>query len=332
MSSGTAPQQQTLAFWIESPGHGSLRREILAPPGDDEVSVRALYSAVSRGTETTVFHGRVPESEYQRMRAPFQQGDFPAPVKYGYASVGVVEAGPPSLLGREVFCLHPHQQRYVVPAAMVTPLPPGVPASRAVLGANMETALNGLWDAAPRIGDRIAVIGAGVVGTLMAHLCNAMPGSRVELIDINPERAALARSLALDFRPPEQAADECDVVIHASGSEAGLARALQLAGREASVIEMSWFASQSISLPLGEAFHSRRLTLRASQVGTVSPARAARRGFAERMAQALALLDDARLDALIDGESGFDDLPATMAELTARPGALCHRIRYLQTA
>lgn len=330
MSQGSVMSQEgpNLAFWVDAPGRGSLKAVPPQVPDDDEVEVRALYSAISRGTETLVFHGRVPPSEYQRMRAPFQSGDFPAPVKYGYASVGVIEQGPKALIGRHVFCLHPHQQRYVVPASMVTPLPEGLPPARAVLAANMETALNGLWDAAPRIGDRIAVIGAGVVGTLMASLCAALPGTRVELLDVNAERADLARALDLDFRLPEHASPECDLIIHASGSESGLRKALSLAGKEACILEMSWFGAKEVTLPLGEAFHSRRLTLRASQVGSVSPARAARRTHAERMHQALSLLMDEQLEALIDGESDFQALPDTMAALTAQPGALCHRIRY----
>ncbi len=319
------------AFWVEAPGQGAIRTQALPAPGPDEVRVRACYSAISRGTETLVFHGRVPESEYARMRAPFQDGDFPAPVKYGYSSVGMVEAGPSDLQGRYVFCLHPHQDHYVVPVAMVQPLPEALPPERAVLAANMETALNGLWDAAPRIGDRIAVIGAGVVGTLIAWLCRNIPGTRVELIDIDDSREPLARALDIDFSTPAQAQDECDLVIHASGSQGGLQQALTLAGQEATIIEMSWFGAQPVSLPLGEAFHSRRLTLRASQVGTVSPARSARRTYAERMAQALTLLDDARLDALIDAESDFEALPVTMARVTTQPGTLCHRIRYSTT-
>ncbi|WP_457808277.1 zinc-dependent alcohol dehydrogenase [Kushneria sp. EE4] len=316
------------AFWVEAPGQGAIRTQQLTLPGVDEVRVRTCYSAISRGTETLVFHARIPESEYARMQAPFQEGDFPAPVKYGYSSVGIVEEGPEALKGRHVFCLHPHQDRFVVPVAMVIPLPDTLPPERAVLAANMETALNGLWDAAPRIGDRIAVIGAGVVGTLIAWLCRNIPGTRVELIDINESRETLARSLDVGFSTPSRAQSECDLVIHASGSQAGLQQALTLAGQEATIIEMSWFGAQSVSLPLGEAFHSRRLTLRASQVGTVSPSRSARRTHAERMAQALSLLEDARLDALIDAESDFETLPETMARVTTEPGTLCHRIRY----
>lgn len=331
------PTDSTSAFWTVPPGAGELRTEALPAMRTGDVRVRTLYSGISRGTESLVFRGEVPASEYQRMRAPFQQGDFPGPVKYGYISVGVVEDGigqpAAALRGRTVFCLHPHQQRYVVPADAVVPLPDGLPAARAVLAANMETAINAVWDAAPSVGDRIAVIGAGVVGTLVAWLCARIPGTQVELIDIDPRRAALAAALGLAFRGPGTAATagapECDLVIHASGCAAGLRSALALAGLEATVVEMSWFGQQAVALPLGEAFHAKRLTLRSSQVGHLPPARLPRWSYRRRMELALSLLVDHDLDALISGESDFADLPELMPALAADgTGVLCHRIRY----
>src|SRR6185295_5243592 len=119
------------AFWIAAPARGEIRAEPLDPPSADEVVVRALFSGISRGTEALVFHGRVPLSERQRMRAPFQVGEFPAPIKYGYASVGQVERGPAELEGRHVFVLHPHQTRYVVPVPAAHPLPEDVVPGRA---------------------------------------------------------------------------------------------------------------------------------------------------------------------------------------------------------
>lgn len=325
----------TSAFWTVAPGTGELRTEALPALRAGEVRVRALYSGISRGTESLVFRGEVPASEYLRMRAPFQQGDFPGPVKYGYISVGIVEDGlgeqAAALRGRTVFCLHPHQQRYVVPADAVVPLPDGLPAARAVLAANMETAINAVWDAAPSVGDHIAVIGAGVVGTLVAWLCARIPGTRVELIDIDPGRAAPAAALGLALRAPDTAecSRECDLVIHASGSAAGLCSALAMAGFEATVIEMSWFGQQAVALPLGEAFHAKRLTLRSSQVGHLPPARLPRWTYRRRMELALSLLVDDRLDVLISGESDFADLPDLMPALAANgAGVMCHRIRY----
>jgi NADPH:quinone reductase-like Zn-dependent oxidoreductase len=324
--SGTVPARE---FWIVAPGRGEIRSVLLPPLAAGSVRVATLVSGISRGTESLVFLGKVPESQYQAMRCPFQDGEFPFPVKYGYASVGRVEAGPGALLGRRVFCLHPHQDRYDVPADAVLPIPDAVPDARAALAANMETAINALWDAAPLVGDRIAVVGAGVVGGLAAALAARLPGTRVTLVDTNPRRRALALALGCDFAAPDDAARDADLVIHASGSEAGLATALSLAGFEAMVLELSWYGTAAIAAPLGEAFHSRRLTLRASQVGAVAPARRARWSRRQRLALALELLADPVYDHLLTGESGFAELPATLARLAASPGdALCRIVRY----
>lgn len=317
------------ACWIEAPGRAAIRSVDLATRGPDEVQVRALHSGISRGSELLVYAGQVPSSEYERMRAPFQEGDFPAPLKYGYASVGRIEEGPAGLIGRAAFCLHPHQTRYRVPAAALHLLPDDLPPTRAVLAANMETALNALWDAAPRIGDRIAVVGGGVVGLLVAWLAGRMPGCEVELVDLRAARKPLAQQLGVSFASPEDARPEADLVIHASGSAAGLATALRLAGFEATVIELSWYGAREVALPLGAAFHSRRLRLQSSQVGHVAGAQRARWSHGRRMALALSLLREPLLDALITDSSTFDELPAVLARLAAgAPDTLCHRIDY----
>jgi len=322
-------QQEARAFWVTAPGRGEIRDERLPAPSDTDVLVRTVYSGVSRGTEALVFNGRVPETEWQRMRAPFQEGAFPAPVKYGYANVGVVEHGPTALVGRSVFALYPHQTRYVVPASAVHVLPDAVPPARAVLAANLETALNGVWDASPRPGDRVSVVGAGTVGCLVAWLVSRIPGCSVEIIDLNPGRASIAGRLGVSFATPDDAAGSADVVVHASGSPDGLCVALRLAGFEATITELSWFGDQCVSLTLGGAFHARRLSIASSQVGTIAAAQRSRWTTDRRMALALSLLDAAVLDALITGESPFEALPQIMATLASASGdALCHRIRY----
>ena len=321
---------QSMAFWITAPGRGAILPTPLGPRlSADQVEVCTRFSGISRGTEAMVFRGQVPASEHERMRAPFQQGAFPAPVKYGYISVGDVVAGDPALLGRTVFCLHPHQTLYRVGSENVHPLPDGVPPGRAILAANMETAINGLWDAGPRIGDRIAVVGAGTLGFLCAWLASRIPGCDIELIDINPRRAEPAAALGLTFRTPDDARADADLVIHASGSADGLELALGLAGFEATILELSWFGDQHIALPLGQAFHARRLTLRSSQVGSVATGQRPRWDHRRRMALALSLLAEPALDQLITGEDPFDNLPAVMARLAVDPGdTLMHRIRY----
>ena len=320
------------ACWAVAPGRAELRDEPLGLPAAGEVQVRTLHSAVSRGTESLVFRGEVPAGEYSRMRAPFQAGDFPAPVKYGYISVGVVEAGPLDLQGRTVFCLHPHQTRYNVPATAVRVLPADVPASRAVLAAQLETAINALWDAPPRIGERITVVGAGVIGLLVAWLAARVPGTSVQVVDTLAARAEVAIRLGASFALPEAATPDAERVFHASGSGTGLATALRLAGFEATVVELSWYGNRAVSLPLGEAFHAQRLRLQSSQVGQVAAAMRGRWTHAQRLALALSLLNDPVLDALVTDAAPFDALPEVLESLSLPTGAapltLCHRIDY----
>ena len=316
------------AFWLAEPGRGEIRTVPVPPPGPGEVLVRTRYTGVSRGTEALVFRGEVPESEHRTMRAPFQEGEFPAPVKYGYLAVGDVEQGPPGLVGRTVFCLHPHQDRFVVPADAVTAVPDDVPPGRAVLAGTVETAVNAVWDAAPLVGDRIAVVGAGMVGASVAAVLAGLPGARVELVDTDPGRAPVAAALGVGFATPENASGDCDLVVHASATAAGLQRSLELLAPESEVIELSWYGTQPVELALGGAFHSKRLAVRASQVGTVSPRRA-RRGYADRMTLAMRLLADPRFDVLVSGECRFEELPDVMArEMTGEPHGLCIRVHY----
>jgi hypothetical protein len=317
------------ALWYSGPGQAEIRQEALAPPPAGEVRVRALFGAVSRGTEALVLAGRVPSSEFERMRAPFMAGHFPFPVKYGYATVGRIEGGTEALRGRTVFTLHPHQNFFNIPESAAMVLPDNLPPQRAVLAANMETALNAIWDAAPGPADRIAIVGAGVVGALVAYLCGRLPGAEVTLVDINPDRAELARVLGVGFARPGTAKGDCDLVVHASGHAAGLSTALALAGEEATVLEMSWYGDAPVTAPFGGAFHSRRLRLVASQVGKIAPSHRPRWTHHRRLAAALDLLTDARLDALLAPAVAFGDLPRRLPDiLDPRSGILCQPIVY----
>jgi 2-desacetyl-2-hydroxyethyl bacteriochlorophyllide A dehydrogenase len=317
------------AFWLSAPGTGEIRPVTLREPGPNDVLVRTLFSGVSRGTEALVFRGGVPPAQYAAMRAPFQEGDFPAPVKYGYLNVGAVEQGPPDLRGRTVFCLYPHQTAYVVPAGAVTVVPEDVPPARAVLAGTVETAVNALWDAAPLLGDRVAVVGAGMVGCCVARLLSRFPAVQVTLVDVDAGRADVAAALGVDFAPPADAAGPCDLVVHASATSAGLQRSLDLLAPEGTVIDLSWYGDTEVRLSLGGAFHAGRLGIRASQVGTISPARSGRRTTADRLTLALDLLRDPAFDALLTGQSRFGELPEVMPRLAsgALP-ALCHTISY----
>jgi threonine dehydrogenase-like Zn-dependent dehydrogenase len=315
------------ALWVIAPGRSELREEELRP-GERDLVIETLYSGISRGSEALVFRGGVPATEFERMRCPMQAGEFPFPVKYGYAAVGRVVAGDEHRLGRNVFALHPHQDRFAAPSFRVIPLPPGLPPGRAVLAANMETALNVVWDGGAAPGDRIAVVGAGTVGALAGWLCARMPGTEVTLVDVNSARAPLAAALGCRFAFPEAARGGCDLVLHASASGEGLATALGLAGRESTVVEASWYGERPVTVELGGAFHSQRLRIVASQVGAVPEARRARWPNWRRLAKALELLADPALDALISGETDFADLPERYGAILSDPATLCHRVRY----
>ena len=317
------------ALWYVGQKRAELRDETVAAPAAGELRVRARFGAVSRGTERLVFEGRVPESEFERMRAPFMGGAFPHPVKYGYSVVGSVEEG--AGRGRTVFVLHPHQNEFVVPEVAAATVPDNVPPQRAVLAANMETALNAVWDGAPGPADRIAVVGGGVVGLLVARLCARMPGTTVTVIDVSTGRAALAQALGANFATPDKAPENCDVVFHASASAAGLATALRIAGEEAAVVELSWYGSGDVAAPLGQAFHSRRLRLLSSQVGKVAASHRPRWTYHQRLSAALALLDDPTLDVLLAPPVDFADLPERLPALLAMDAdARCPLIRYPQ--
>lgn len=316
---------RALALWCVAPQSVEIR----AAEVGEGVLVESMFSGISRGTERLVFDGRVPPSEHSRMRSPAQEGDFSFPVKYGYSAVGRALEG--EFAGREVFTLHPHQTQFRTPADMLHPLPHGLPAERAVLAANMETALNILWDSGASAGDRIAVIGVGVVGALVGYLAAQLPGAEVTLVDVNSARAALASAVGCRFALPAEAPLECDVVIHTSATESGITRALEIAGRDATVVEASWYGTASVALPLGESFHSRRLRLVSSQVGNLPAERTPRWSHHRRMSVALGLLRDPALDVLLSGESAFADLPAEYGDVLSNPNTLCHRVRFVQS-
>jgi Zn-dependent alcohol dehydrogenase len=324
---------EATAFWIDAPGVGVLRSHDLPRRGVGEVFVRTLHTGVSRGTETTVFLGKVPTGEHERMRSPFQEGDFPGPVKYGYLNVGVVEEGPSALRGQTVFTLYPHQSAFLVPSDAVVPVPEGVPARRAVLAGAVETAVNVLWDAAPLVGDRVAVIGAGMIGCSVARLLRRLPGVEVTLIDKDPRRQAIAARLEVDFATPSTSPHDRDIVINTSGSADGLQLALETVVTEGDVIEASWYGDRPATLMLGADFHSRRLTIRSSQVGAVSPRRRATRTTRDRLQLALALLRDPVFDALLTSRSSWRNLPDVMTSLASGPSTdLCHTIDWEDSA
>ena len=303
------------SLWYAKKGVAELRTSRLTPPALGEACVRTLFSGISRGTERLVFEGSIGQGEWERMRCPMQEGAFPFPVKYGYCATGVVEDGPSDLAGRHVFCLHPHQDFFNVPIAALAPIPDDVPVRRATLAANMETALNAVWDSGAGPGDRIVVVGAGVVGLLVASLAARLPGATVTAVDTDESRRPVVEALGAGFARPEHAPADADVVFHASASGAGLNTAIACAGLEAAIVEMSWYGSKPVQVELGGAFHSRRLKLVSSQVGMVSPGRRTRWDYRRRLEAALRLLAEPALDALVKEEIAFEDAPRRLPQV-----------------
>lgn len=321
-------EHEAHAYWVTETGDGELRPEALPARQAGEALVRTLYSGVSRGTERVVHEGRVPERVADLMQAPHQEGDFPGPVKYGYLNVGVVEEGPDEWLGKTVFSLHPHQDFYVIPTGQLTAIPEEVPAKRAVLTGIVEVAINALWEAGPRLGDRVAVVGGGLVGGVLATLLRKYPLRRLQLVDADPEKRKLTETINVDFAEPENAKSDNDIVFHCSASNEGLKLSLQLAGDDSDVIELSWFADKEVTLPLGEDFHARRLNIRSSQVGAVALPRRHRRSNAQRLEQAAIELTDPLFDTFLTSECLFRNLPTTLTQLFERPGGFCHVVAY----
>jgi 2-desacetyl-2-hydroxyethyl bacteriochlorophyllide A dehydrogenase len=306
------------ALWYAAPGKAELRPATIGDRKPADVLVRTLYSGLSRGTERLIFEGKVPEMEWSRMRAPAQEGEFPFPVKYGYSAVGVVEEGPAELKGKHIFALYPHQDRFVIPAERAFIIPGDVPPRRATLAANMETALNILWDGGAQPADKIVIVGGGIVGMLVAALASRLPGADVTLVDIEESRALIAKTLGVGFTLPDKAPGEADLVIHTTASAAGLSLALKLAGVEGTIVEASWFGSGMVNVALGDAFHSRRLRLISSQVGNVCASRAKRWTTRRRLEAAIGMLADDRLDALLGEEVPFAELPQQLSRLLSR--------------
>jgi 2-desacetyl-2-hydroxyethyl bacteriochlorophyllide A dehydrogenase len=303
------------SLWYVKPGVAEIRPERLSPPLPGEVRIATEYSAISRGTERLVALGEVPKSEWSRMRAPLQAGDFSFPVKYGYSATGVVTAGPDNFIGKRAFVLHPHQDHFLAPETFLAVLPDGVPSRRGVLAANMETALNAHWDAGTALGDRILVVGAGIVGLLTAYLARRIAGTDVTITDINPDRARHAGKLGVKFAGSTELPRDNRIVFHTSATSAGLEAAINACAFEGSVIEMSWYGSSPITMKLGGAFHSRRLRIISSQVGHVAPSHRSQLKHAHRLERAIALLDDDSLDALVEDVVSFEDLPSALPRI-----------------
>ncbi len=324
----TGKIQVARAVWYVGKGVVELRHARLGPLQPGMARIRTLYSGISRGTERLVFNGAIAQSEWTRMRGPNQEGEFPFPVKYGYCATGVVEEGPAPLLGKTVFCLHPHQDVFDAPIDMLAVIPPEIPARRATLTANMETALNALWDSGAGPGDRIVVVGAGIVGLLVASLAARLPGAHVTSVDVSENRRPVAEALGAAFASPNDAPHDADVVFHASASSGGLNTAIKCAGLEGTIVELSWYGDKPVTVDLGDMFHSGRLRLISSQVGQISPSRRPRWDYPRRRVAAVSLLGEVALDQLVSEEIAFEKAPDELPRVLTSTEGLAPVIRY----
>ena len=306
-----------LAYWVEAAGKGALRPTALPAPGPSDVVVCAEFSGISVGTERLVGNGLVPATSASTMACPGMVGSFALPICYGYSLVGTVDGG--ALAGRRVFTMHPHQQRAVVASERVVALPESLPAPRATLLPNLETAWNAVHDAELRDGDRerVVVIGGGAIGLLLAFVLSRVANATVVLADIDASRRRFASALpwigdvvAPDGVEPGRFA----VAFHTSATSDGLQLAIDAVGFEGRVIELSWYGSKPVTVRLGESFHHQRKRITASQVATIAASHRAA-GRAARTAAVLDLLADPALDRLLAAPIPFERLPEAFARI-----------------
>ncbi len=262
------------ALWHVDPAHSVLRQQTLGKLTPGECLVKTRFSMVSLGTERLVCKGGMSPEAYGPMTVPYMQGAFSFPLTYGYSLTGEVIDGPQEWLGERVHAMHPHQDLCVIHSHDLTVVPGNVPLDRAVLASNLETAVNGVWDGQPIMGQRVLVIGYGLIGALIAHLVKPIPGIELHIHDIRGSRKELAIANGHHvWDAAESQPGDYDLIFHTSASSAGLQFAIDHTREEGRVIEMSWYGNQTVNLDLGASFHYGRNRIISSQVSRIaSPA------------------------------------------------------------
>lgn len=306
------------ALWFEDRHTGKIMEETVPPLAADMCLVKAQFSAISSGTERTVFSGDVPPVLHEEMRCPYMGGSFSFPVKYGYSLVGEVVAGPESLLYKRVHVLHPHQTLAAVRCEDLLVLPENLPPARATLISNLETAITAVWDSGVHVGDRALVAGFGIIGSLVARLLSGIPGTEVYVTDSDPHKTGLATRMGFALYEPLQHPD-LDVAFNASATAEGLQSAIDSLGTEGRVIELSWYGTHDVHLWLGDTFHSRRKAILCSQVSTIPAAMRTRWSRQRRRELAARLLCDPVFDQHISHVVRFEELPEVFDRLLTMP-------------
>lgn len=278
--SGATDTTPALQLWFTAPHRVEVREAALPAPAPEQVLVKTRYSAVSTGTELLAYRGQLPcaialDSSLKALQQP---SDYP--LQYGYACVGEVQqtgsAVDPSWNGRQVFSFQPHASHFLAHPDELKTVPDGLPAQAAVFLPNMETAVNLVQDGRPLIGERVVVLGQGIVGLLLTALLARHPLGSLVAVEGRPERQELARRLGANMVvSPEEAAGAAtgaDLIYEVSGQPEALNLAIDLSGYASRIVIGSWYGSKAAPVDLGGAAHRNRLQLITSQVSTVDPA------------------------------------------------------------
>lgn len=318
------------ALWHDGRQKSSIRKEELHPLQEGWCEIQTVFSSISPGTESLVARGKVPGEVQGDMACPYMGGEYPFPVKYGYSLVGEVVAGSRDMKGKMVHVLHPHQTRCRVREEDVYPVPPAVPAERATLASNMETAVNALWDSGATIGDRVLVVGFGTVGSLVTRLVSGLPGVRVQVVDTDTEKVKLAGQMGFEASTPDggEGGTGFDLVFHTSGTGKGLQAAVDRVGFEGLVVDLSWYGNRKVSLALGGTFHTGRKKIVSSQVSYVAAGKRSRWDRNRRKELVFSCLEDAGYDAHLTSAVSFEDLPELFRTLRNSPA---RELSYLVT-
>lgn len=296
------------SLWHIDAGHSEIRSQNLDPlPG--QILLQSLYSLISLGTEKTIALGGVPGNVYDKMKVPYMEGSFSLPVKYGYSLVARSEEG------QCYHLMHPHQDLVSVNPESLTPVPPGIPPSRAVLVSNMETALTAYWDAGPLKDEKIMIAGFGLIGALTALLLRLKGFQDITVYEPDATRTGLARRLGFHTGDPGFDPGPFDLAFHSSGNASGLQHCLEVMGPEGRILELSWYGRQKITLGLGEHFHINRLRIIASQVSSIPRNLQGAWNFAKRKQEVLSLLADPCWDRLEIEEVPFETSPAVFYKI-----------------
>ena len=320
---------KTKSYWIDKKNKGYFKFGEISSINSNEIVVKTLFSGISYGTEKLVYSGKVPKSQRNLMKCPYQEGDFGNDIKYGYINVGKVVDGDKSYLGNNIFSLYPHQDFYKIPSNEALIIPNKIPLSRCLLIPNLETAINAVWDTLPSAGDRILVIGAGIVGLLTAYLINKIPGVNLFIVDKDPSKRKITKKLGINFLDAIPKKFDARFIYECTGDHRILNSLKNNITVNSTICVLSWYGDKKSDIALGENFFSKRAKLIMSQVSKISPARYDLNNQ-DRRKIALDILDASNdLDHLIEKKYvNFNHLDKFFSNRKNHNNFLCKVVKY----